>query len=73
MLLAALNILIRLYNLTVAKELSPLEQLADVKQQLNHRGLPTMEYALASTMLAMWTPCLLKRSSRMLFDSCISP
>jgi len=38
-LLAAINVLIRLYNLTVAKEMSPLEQLADVKQQLNENGL----------------------------------
>jgi len=38
-LLAAINVLNRLYNLTVVKEMSPLEQLADVKQQLNQRGL----------------------------------
>ena len=28
-----------LYNLAAAKEMSPLEQLAEVKQQLNQRGL----------------------------------
>ena len=38
-LLAAINVLNRLYNLTVAQEMSPLEQLEDVKRQLNQRGL----------------------------------
>ena len=38
-LLEAINVLNRLYNLTLAQDMSPLEQLADVKQQLNQRGL----------------------------------
>ena len=38
-LLAALNVLMRLYNLTVAKEMSPLAQLEDVKRELNEKGI----------------------------------